>query len=85
MIDDLQLKKKLQQLAYAINHLNIREEEKRLGELEDLLPQLENDEKIADELRDQIKHLIRHYEKILQIEKEDPKNRAIQEFLDKNG
>lgn len=85
MTDDFELKKKLLQLSFAINHLNLNDEERRLIELEDLLAQLEAEEKMSEELRDQIKHLIRHYEKILQIERSHPKHQGMQEFLDKNG
>ncbi len=77
------LRQQIKKLIEAINRLDLKEEEKKIGELEAWLTASDEDQAQDQE---KLRGFLKHYEKILSIQKTlGPDIRQIQEFLDKNG
>jgi hypothetical protein len=80
------LKRQIKKLIIAVNALDLKEEEKKLFELEALLIQLEQEETESMHLIQQkMQELVKHYENVLAIQKIAPEIQSIQEILDKMG
>lgn len=86
MIHQEALKRQIKKLIIAVNSLDLKEEEKKLFELEALLVQLDlEDSGSMASIQEKIQMLVKHYETVLAIQKIAPEIQSIQEILDKMG
>ena len=79
------VKTQIIKLIKAINRADFDEEMKNLAALEKLLVDLESGSISMQETIDKLKHLVHHYEKMIDLQRIEPEIKDIQEFLDKNG
>lgn len=79
------LKKLLQELLISIDKLDIQAEEKKIAEIDKYLSRLDQKDAVDDQLKIRLKKLIRHYDKIVSLQKTGNDIKSIQETLDKNG
>ena len=72
-------------LMQAINRADFDDEIKKLSALEKLLIEIDSGTQSIDENIEKLKHLVHHYERMIDLQMIEPEIKDVQEFIDKNG
>ena len=78
------IQKTLLQLLQAINNLDVKDELKISLETENLLKELDKNKELSD-VKNKIKSLLHHYQRICSLQQMPSETKNIQEAIDKNG